>query len=457
MKNPLTAIKNYVFPVPESQLPTGAVQGARENDKKDLSRSISPVQLARLRQDVGMWRSAIQEAEQAYYPQRVKMQRIYIDTILNGHVKACIKKRRRQTTLREYMLCEETGKDTFVENEDATKLLDRTWFGKLLKYIIDAEGFGYTLIALGNLVNGQFPDLKVVKRWNVSPERKNVSAYVYSLSGVPFLEEPYVDWHIWVSTDNENGTSDCGYGYLYEVALYEIMLRNLLGFNGDFVELYSQPYRVGKTNKTEGPERDLMEATLRDMGSSGYAVIDPQDEIAFLESKLGGTGYQGYDNFEMRCEKKISKLILGHSDALDSVPGKLGSEQGGEESPVNNALSEIQSEDGKFVEAIINEQVLPKLRNLGFAISDNLIFKFKNDDEVEEFRRREDASNLETANISVLMKTGGFQMDAKYFTDRTGIPCEAVPDPTKPQPTDPAKAEQVKNIQNKLNKLYRIK
>lgn len=456
MKNPLTLIKNYVFPVPSSQLQNNGDIEGRSNDKKDLSRSISPVQLQRLRQDVGMWRAAIQEAEQAYYPQRVRMQRLYIDTILNGHVKACIKKRRRQTTLREYMLCEEIAKDSYKEDEDSTKLLDKTWFGKLLKYIVDAEGFGYTLIALGDLVDGGFPDLKVVKRWNVSPERKNVSAYVYSLSGVPFLEEPYLDWHIWVSTDNENGTSDCGYGYLYEVALYEIMLRNLLGFNGDFVELYSQPYRVGKTSKTEGAERDLMEATLRDMGSSGYAVIDPQDEIEFLESKLGGTGYQGYDNFEMRCEKKISKLILGHSDALDATPGKLGSEQGGEESPVNNALSEIQSEDGKFVENIINEQVLPKLRNLGFAIPENQIFKFKNDDEVEEFRRREDASNLETANISVLMKTGGFQMDAKYFTDRTGIPCEAVPDPT-PIPPNPMKSEQVKNIQNKLDKLYRVK
>lgn len=456
MKNPLTLIKNYVFPVPSSQLQNnGGIKG-RSNDKKDLSRSISPVQLQRLRQDVGMWRAAIQEAEQAYYPQRVRMQRLYIDTILNGHVKACIKKRRRQTTLREYMLCEEIAKDSYKEDEESTKLLDKTWFGKLLKYIVDAEGFGYTLIALGDLVDGGFPGLKVVKRWNVSPERKNVSAYVYSLSGVPFLEEPYLDWHIWVSTDNENGTSDCGYGYLYEVALYEIMLRNLLGFNGDFVELYSQPYRVGKTSKTEGAERDLMEATLRDMGSSGYAVIDPQDEIEFLESKLGGTGYQGYDNFEMRCEKKISKLILGHSDALDATPGKLGSEQGGEESPVNNALSEIQSEDGKFVENIINEQVLPKLRNLGFAIPENQIFKFKNDDEVEEFRRREDASNLETANISVLMKTGGFQMDAKYFTDRTGIPCEAVPEPA-PTPPNPMKAEQVKNIQNKLDKLYRVK
>jgi hypothetical protein len=443
----LKDVKNFIFPVPATYT------SADRNDemKKDLSHYITPLQLQRLRHDVKMWREAILEAEAAYYPQRVKLQRLYIDTILNGHVKACIKKRRRQTTLRKYMLCKELSKDTYKENPDATEIIQKSWFTKLIKYIIDAEGFGYTLIAFGDLVDGEFPKIKVIKRWNVSPERENVTSYTYSLSGVNFLQDPYSDWHIWVTTDNENGTAECGYGYLYEVGLYEIILRNLLGFNGDFVEMFAQPYRVGKTTKTEGPERDMLESAMINMGSQGWAITDPQDEITFLETKLGGTGFLGYDNLEARCEKKVSKLILGHADALDSIPGKLGSEQGGDESPVSQALSEVQAEDGKFVEDIINEQVLPKLRNLGFNIPDELIFKFKNDDEVEEFRRREDASNLETANIALLMKNANLQMDQKYFTDRTGIPCAPI---AAPVPPNAAEQEKVKNIQNKLDKLY---
>ena len=42
-----------------------------------------PAQLARLRHDIGMWRVAVAEAEQGYYPHRVKMQTMFIDTVLN--------------------------------------------------------------------------------------------------------------------------------------------------------------------------------------------------------------------------------------------------------------------------------------------------------------------------------------------------------------------------------------
>lgn len=439
------AVKNYLFPVPKSSLPSNG--GTDTGIKKDLSHYIAPLQLARLRHDVLMWREGIGEMEQAYYPQRVRVQRMYLDTVLNGQVKACMARRRRLTCLRDFIICDEKEK----ENEDVKKIFIQPWFTTMLEYIIDARAYGYSLIKLGDLVDGAFPDLGMIKRWNTSPERTNVTAYVYSLSGINFLEEPYSDWCIWVPTPNENGTSNCGYGYLYEVALYEITLRNLLGFNGDFVELYSQPYRVGKTMKTEGPERDRLEDALKNMGSNGWAITDPQDEIAFLETKLGGTGFQGYDNLEVRCEKKVSKLILGHADALDSVPGKLGSEQGGDESPVSQALSEIQTEDGRFAENIINNQVFDKLRNLGFNIPEGLIFKFKNDDEVEEFRRREDQSNLETANIALLMKNANLQMDQKYFSDRTGIPCKPI---AAPVPTTPGEEKNIERIQNKLAKLY---
>ena len=445
MANIFKQVKNYVFPTTDQYKTTDVVE-----QKKDLSHYITPVQLARLRQDVRSWRDAIKEAEQAYYPQRVKMQQLYIDTILNGHVKACMTRRKRLTTLREYMLCN----DNDVENEDVTQIFKQSWFNTSLEYMVDARAFGYNLIKLGSLIDGLFPEIGVIKRWHISPERLNVTSYIYSLSGVDFTKEPYADWHIWITTPNENGTSNCGYGYLYEVALYEITMRNLLGFNGDFVELFAQPFRVGKTMKTEGPERDMLEAGLQNMGSQGYAIIDPNDEISFLESKLGGTGFLGYDNLEARCEKKVSKLILGHADALDSVPGKLGSEQGGDESPVSQALSEIQTEDGRFIENIVNSQLIPKLRNLGFDIPDDIKFKFKNDDEVEEFRRREDASNLETANIAVLMKNANLQMDQKYFSDRTGIPCTPIAAPVSPSFGE---QKSVDRIQNKLNKLYKIK
>lgn len=392
--------------------------------RRNLSSIISPVQLQRIRQDFQSWREAVSEAELAWYPQRVKMQRIFVDTVLNGHVESCMELRKDLTKLREFKLCDQNGK----ENEDVTKLFkQKIWFSNFVGYALDAQAYGYTLIKLDDIVQDAFPKLSIIRRWNVSPDRYNVTVFVYSLTGVDFREYPYRPWHVYVPTPSDHGVSPCGYGYLYKVALYEIVCRNLLGQNVTFTELYSQPYRVGKTPKTEETEREDMSNALSSMGSNGWAVIDTDEVIEFIETNLGGTGWQGYENLEKRCEAKISKIILGHADALDSIPGKLGND--GEESPAEKAKKAKQAKDSKFIEALVNEELIPRMREMGVNIPDELHFEYKNDDEKEEVRKKEDKSNLATATIAKTMKDAGMEMDAAYFSERTGIPAKKIETP----------------------------
>lgn len=441
----LSQIVNLIM----SPMTGNGIDAADKNgSKKNLSRTIAPQQLARIRADVKLWREAIKEAELAYFPYRVKMQQIYNDTVLNGHVIAAMGRRKDLSVLRDFTVVQGTGK---VENEAITLMLKEAWFYDFLSYALDAIFYGYTLVSVGDIVKDKLSNLSLVRRWNVSPDRMNVTAFQYGIAGQRFDEEPFKDWHIWLPTPSDNGVSPCGYGLLYYIAIYEIHLRNVLGYNGDFVELYSQPYRVGKTSKTDGDERKQLEAALQQMGSSGWAILDPTDEIAFLETALGGTGWQGYENFEKRCEHKISKIILGHADAIDSIPGKLGATQGLDSTPVGQALSEKQSKDGRYLEEIINNKLFDQLRTLGFNIPMDCIFAFKNDDELEEFRRREDESNQATALIASTMALGSLQMSAEYFTERTGIPTTivAAPAPIKPMPGKPAP-----KVKAMLNQLY---
>ncbi len=434
------------------------------NPVKNLAGIIAPLQLQRIRQDVMSWREAITEAENAWYPQRVKMQRLFIDTRLNAHVSACIERRKDLTSLRKFDLTGDDGKvnidalqvlcDVVVKN-GVESYTPKQWFSDFLSYALDSIYFGYSLISLGDIEGDGFKQITTIKRWNVSPDRKNVTNFVYSIAGTPFNEEPQSDWHIYVDTVNDIGTSDCGYGLLYNVGIYEIFLRNLLGFNGDFLEMYAQPYRVAKTNKTTESERAELENALRSMGSAGYAIIDPTDEIEFLETALGGTGYKGYDNLEMRCEKKISKLVLGHSDAIDSIPGKLGASQGGLKSPAELAMNDKQSKDGVFIENIINKQLLPRLTKLGLNMPTGVIFNFKNNAEQEEIRGKEDDSNLKTASLFKTIKDAGGDPDWEYFSERTGIKTNKAPI-VNPTPIDKTIDKPFsESIKNKLEKLYK--
>jgi len=415
----------------------------KEPTDKNLNTNISPVQLQRLRHDVQMWREAVVEAENAWYPHRVRMQRLFIDTQLNGHVFACIERRKDLTLLRDFCVYNQDG----TENEEVTKMLETKWFTDIINYSLDALFYGYSLVALGDIEDGKFKDISIVRRWNISPDRLNVTRLVYSLSGFNFLEDPYKDWHIWVKTPSETGQSPCGYGLLYKVAMYEIFMRNVMGYNGDFVELFAQPYRVGKTTKTEEAERAELARALQDMGSSGWAIIDNMDSIEFLESSLGANGYKGYADLELRCIKMISKVLLGHADALDSVPGKLGAGSG-EENPVYQALEDKQTKDGRFIEDLVNDQVIPKLRTLGFAIPEGVTFCFSNDAESEEVKEKERENGKTFADIALTLKNAGLTMDEKYFTEMTGIPV------VKAEPVAPVTPFNNK-IQNRLDELYK--
>jgi phage gp29-like protein len=421
--------------------------GGSTDPQRNLTNRIAPVQLQRLRHDVAMWREAVVEAENAWYPHRVKMQRLYIDTILNGHVYSLMERRKDLTLLRDYRFIDIEEN----ENKELKDLFNAEWFDLLVGYILDALFFGYSLVSLGDIDNDTFTNTSLIRRWNVSPDRLNVPEFIYSLSGSKFMEEPYKDWHLWVNTPSENGVGTCGYGLFYKIALYEIFLRNTLGYNGDYVELFAMPYRVGKTTKTEEGERAELEAAIQNMGSAGWALIDPMDEIEFLEIGSGGSGFAAYESLEERCEKKVSKIILGHEDAVSSTPGQLGSGQG-EDNPVSSALKDKQVKDGKFVERVINGQLLPKMRNLGFNIPENFKFEYKNDSEKEAFRAKEDASNKLTAEIAQVMKNAGLKMDAKYFEERTGIKTTEIEEIEIESEEDKAGVE---NVKNQLLNLYK--
>jgi hypothetical protein len=449
MSKRISDIKNYYFPDTMSGLNTGNPQ-----DKKSLQRNLSyyiaPIQFQRIKYDLKMWRDAVSEAELAYTPQRIKMQRMFQDTSLNEHVKACTKKRNRRTTLRKFKICDDEG----VEDVELTKLFKKKWFRNFLNHTLNSNYYGYSLIQLGDVINDAFPELDVVRRWNVSPDRHNVTSFVYALAGADFLDPEYAPWHIWVPTATESGVGKCGYGLFYEIAKTEILLRNNTQYNADYQEVFGQPIRVAHTTKTEDDERSDLQQALANMGSQAYILLDEgEDKIELIESKNSGTAYQSYGDFEKRMEARITKVILGHEDGLSSTPGKIGGQQGGEESPVSQALDEITVEDGTLCEDVTNEELIPRMRKFGFKIPIQKHFEFLNDYEKEETREKEDTSNLKTATIAQTLAQANMQMDPAYFSERTGIPVTAIvaAEPPAPGKKDPELNDRIKN---RLRKIY---
>ena len=452
MASILKKISN-LFPLfPTKEIELAGIGTNNDKDKKEkeknISNYISKIKFVRASVDVNGWKEAISEAEDMYLPFRVSMQRIYQDTILNGHVYACMNRRINLTLLKSFKLCDENGEDT-----EYTKLFQKKWFYDYLFYALQAQAFGYTLISLGDLVNNEFPEISVIRRQNISPDRLEVSQNTYTPTGAKFLEEPYKDWHVWIPTPSELGVSTCGYGYLYKVARYEIILKYILAFNMDAVELFGMPIRIGTTNKKNEDERALFERAIATMGSSGWIVKDELDNIELLERSNGSGGHEIYESLEKRSQQYISKIILGHADAIDSTPGKLGNSQG-EDNPIHKAIKDTQTTDCNFIKHNVNSCLIPKMRALGIYIPENICFDFNNDEEKEDFRKKQDQSNQSTANIFKTIKDAGGKPDWDYFSERTGINVEEATQDLSNK-TSITDKELSNNIKNKLNSIYK--
>jgi len=92
---------------------------------------------------------------------------------------------------------------------------------------------------------------------------------------------------------------------------------------------------------------------------------------------------------------------------------------------------------------------LPKLRLLGFNIPLSDIFKFQNDSEIQEERKKEDEMNLVTATMAKTFSDAGYEVDEKYLSERTKMVIKK-----KEVVTPPIKLD--RNVQNKLDEMYEL-
>lgn len=433
--------------------------GGSNNKNRNLNNRKVPIQLTRIRQSVETWRGWITEAEQPWWPFRVKMQQGYMDTVLNAHVAACIERRKNLTLLRDFEFCNEDGS----KNDAWTKYFHRRWFThNFVNYTLDAEIYGYNLISLGDIGSHKknpgimdcYPlNPTIITRQHVSPDREEVGSFIYSPVGTSFEKGVPDDFHVFVTTISDTGITNCGYGLLYPAAYLEILLRNNTSYNTDYIEMFAQPLRVLYTNAMEGPEQDKREDALREMASSAYIMLNDMGErMEFMTDGSKGTGYKSYNDFDMRLKGDISKLFLGHQDAISSVPGKMGAAQatGGPTnddqagSPIAQALRDVQSKNGQFCEAVYNDMLLPKLRNLGIPVPDGGYIHYLNDAEERAIQNDKNSVNQKFSTMVMTLAQAGKKVDNKLIEKTLGFPAGSVMDMPTPLAGTPQNAKGTK-------------
>jgi len=407
--------------------------GGSDNPARNLNNNIFPASFELVKGDLQSWADAKKQAEVAGWPFRVDLQKMYEKTVLNPHVAACIQRRKELTLLRDFQIVDAGG----APDKHWTEFFKLDWYvNHALHYILDADYHGFSLSSIGEIKDGVPGLLTNVKRWNISPDRKHVSIFEKSPAGYSWEEAPYDQWHVWMPTPQLNGINNCGYGLLYVATALEILQRNNVQYNTDFIEMFAQPYRWLKTNDLEGDEFEEKKKALANMGHMGALITGLQDELEFLNDGSRGNGYKAYNDFDHRAKSDISKWFGGHADFIDSTPKAMGGTQnsgGGDitddasgNTPVQKAIAAKRMIDGDNAANRTNELWIPKLRALGIDIPKGHKIKFLNDSEERAIAAQEADKNQKWGTLGLTLAQAGYRIDQKELESKLNLKLEKV-------------------------------
>ena len=163
-----------------------------------------------------MWKDAILEAERSVLPFRIKLQEIYKELDFYNYMsdKDRIIYNMMEDIFSKYYFFKIDCKDE--DKDKSTELIKKTWFKRFIKYIIEAKYYGYNLILLGDIIEGEFPLISIIDRKIIDIKQEHVSIAPYMTSGISWNEPPYNAYHIWVPTKNPSKLiKSCSLGMLY--------------------------------------------------------------------------------------------------------------------------------------------------------------------------------------------------------------------------------------------------
>lgn len=372
---------------------------------------IRPVQ--RSSADIAKWRSALQSAE-ATNGTRVPLYDLYSDILLDGFLKRMVAQRILGVTKTRLQFIGKDGK----ENEEIAALIKKLQFRKLRKAIQKQKAWGHNVIEL-SMKNGEFHFYEVPPK-HVRPKEGLITNTQYDVTGDNYRNPPFSNYIF------EAGDSD-DFGYILEACQYVIYKRGGFGDWANFAQLFGMPFREARYDGYNGQVRKQLETALKAMGSAGFAILPKEAELKLHEAKNASGSNELYNSLRKACNEEIAILILGQTETTSKTAGKMG----GNDDTHEQTEDDINQDDRLDELAILNEKVVPILKNLGFAVDGG---QFIHEPNKEELSIKDMIGVVDTA-VNKL----DLPIDDDYIYELTGIP--------KPANYDALKAEKAASKQ----------
>ena len=376
---------------------------ARQDDRRRLKRIVVDLQRqtdALTRKDVGDWRAAWQMAINVDSPNRQRLYDIYRDVDVDLHLSGCIRQREGFVLSRSFKLVDQNENDV----PDAMKLFDASWFKDLMRYALEANWWGHSLIELGDVTAAtdghmRYDGVKLIPRKHVIPEYGRVVTDLGQdwQTGIDYHLPPFADWLI------EVGHPD-SLGLYLKAATQTIPKKNALAFWDTFAEIFGMPMRIARTTTRDKDDLAKMEKMMADMGTEGWGIFQEGTEIEVVESTKGDA-FNVYDKRIERANSELSKLIIGQTMTIED-----GSSLSQSETHLKVFQNLVES-DCDMIRDMVNGQLLPRMERHGFPVGG---LRFDWDYSVDYTPEQQVAYEE--------MVLGQYEVDPAYFEEKYGMP-----------------------------------
>ncbi len=272
-----------------------------------------------------------------------------------------------QLTGERYMLATyEKGK--WVKNDDESKKVQGIQFEKIIKGILDSKFYGYSLIEiLEDIVpdTGLLREVNIIERRNVYADQRRVVQRQHEWEpGWDIDSEQYRHNYVLINNDD--------FGLFSATTPLILAKKYTLSNWVNFSHTYGQPIIHGKTAAEDRTSRQRLANQIGNAAQNKVLVTGKEDEIDIKAFTMSNSE-KIYDTLVKYANAEISNLILGSESMAGATQSYVGSTKAHED--IFRARIKTYR---KFVENVMNENVLPILKYWGYIESPEVMFKYSN-------------------------------------------------------------------------------
>lgn len=285
----------------------------------------------------------------------------------DAHIRAVIETLQSQILGDRYMLARINDKGKYVKDVVATQKIQGSQFDKIIKGIIEAKLFGYTLLEIMPYTDprtGKLAEVNIVERRNVLPDQR----VVVKRQGI-WLP----NWNLNSKTYSRNyvliNTGDIG---LFSATTPLILAKKFTVANYvNFSHTYGQPIIHGKTVSESNADRKRLANDIANAAQNKVVVTGLEDEVDIKTFTMSNSE-KIYTSLIEFVNSEVSNMILGSESMAGGTQSYVGSTKAHQD--IFRERIEVYR---RYIENIMNEEVMPRLVNMGY-IDAGLEFKYSN-------------------------------------------------------------------------------